>query len=139
LAVKRTHGRAQGWRSERRPLKSCTPLQRTARGHGIGRGRSRVGAATLCAVQWDRRGTSRVQKMVWLLHDSWSGSVDTLKLVLCCKLVCVAPSIVTRLRAGRPGFDYRQEKGLCLSNAYWRGVFPGGKTAGAWSWPPTSM
>jgi len=61
---------------------------------------------------------------------------------------------VTRLRNGRPGFDSRQEQEYfslrhrvqtgsggplsVLSNWYWSPLARG-KTAGAWSWPITSI
>jgi len=70
------------------------------------------------------------------IGETWVGSQD----------------IYLRLRAGRPGFDSRQEqwKDLCLfaavSGAHptfylvsTSGTFSGGKAAGAWSWPLTSI
>jgi hypothetical protein len=57
-------------------------------------------------------------------------------------------SAVARLRAGRPGFEFRKEQGffsLCHRVQTDSGTHPafypmdtGGKSAGAWSWPLTS-
>jgi len=62
-------------------------------------------------------------------------------------------SIETRLWAGGPGFDSRKGKYFflfttasrpalgpprALPNGY-QGFFPGGRAAGAWSWPLTSI
>jgi len=62
-------------------------------------------------------------------------------------------SIVTTLRAGRPGFDSQHGRDFSLLHhantssevhpaSYPMGIgccFPGNKAAGAWSWPLTSI
>jgi hypothetical protein len=60
---------------------------------------------------------------------------------------CSSVSIVTELRVGQPGFDFRhRHRVLNGSGAHpasyqmgTRGSFPGGKEAGTWSWPLTSI